>query len=156
MPDIEVGTNAYVDVAAASGYLAGRLYTDAWDNADETQRQTALIMATRAIDRLTLTGRPVDLEQPLAFPRKGRDWEQDGIPQGVQDATCEEALAILDRGNSERRRMQADGLTSFQIGTLSEVYATGQSGRSLVPHGLISIEARELIRPFVAGSVRIT
>ena len=151
MPDITVGTNSYVSVADADEYMASRLYADAWGSADATDKAKAIMMATRAIDRLLLAGRPADTEQELAFPRDG----QDDVPQAVVDATCEEALAILDRGNSERRRMQADGLTSFQIGTLSEVYATGQSGRSLVPHGLISVEARELMRAYTAGSVAI-
>lgn len=159
-PQITVGTNSYISHEDAAAYLSERLYTDAWDNATLVEQQTALIMATRAIDRLTLAGMPADDDQALAFPRTyraqdGTDVDSDDVPQAVADATVEEALALLDRGNSERRRMQADGLTSFQIGTLQEVYATGGSGRALVPHGLISVEARELLRPFIAGSVRI-
>lgn len=160
MPDIEVGTNSYISVADATEYLESRLYTDAWDNATDIDRATALIMATRAIDRLTLVGRPVDTEQPLAFPRVirsvyGGDETQTDVPDAVVQATIEEALALLDRGNSERRKLQADGVTSFQIGTLQEVYATGATGRSLKPGALLSFDARALMRPFIAGSVRI-
>lgn len=160
MPDIIVGENSYVALDTANTYMASRLFTDTWNAADDDDRESALIMATRAIDRLTLVGRPAVIDQTLAFPRTtraldGTDVDTDDIPQAVTDATCEEALALLDRGNNERRKLQSEGVTSFQIGTLSEAYATGQSGRSLVPRGLVSIEARELLSPYIARSVRI-
>lgn len=165
MPTIEVnGTthNVYADVSEADSYLSGRLYTDAWDDADEADKQAALITATRTIDRLTLVGRPADDDQALAFPRTiratdGSDVDTDDIPQAVADATVEEALALLDRGNSERRKLQADGVTSFQIGSLSESYANRsiRTGSPIKPQALASLEARELMRPWIAKSVRI-
>jgi len=73
----------------------------------------------------------------------------------VIDATCEEALARLARGNSERRNLQLEGVTAFRAGSLSETYATGKTGRSATPKGLMSIEARELLVPYLGGSVPI-
>jgi hypothetical protein len=93
---------------------------------------------------------------PAAVPTAIYGWlcESD-VPQAVLDAVCEEALALLDRGNSKRRKMQQEGVTSFGVGTLHETYATGRTGRSVNPNALISVEARELLTPYLAGSVRI-
>lgn len=77
------------------------------------------------------------------------------VPQAVKDAVCEEALALLDRGNSERRKLQQEGVTMFQAGSLREMYATGATKRSAQPNPIISVEARELLRPYLAGAVRI-
>ncbi len=162
---LTVGVDSYVDIAGADAYFAGRLYTDAWNTATPEQKEKALKQATRAIDRLPLIGRPVDLAQPLAFPRcylapgappserrfdlPAGWWCETEVPQAVKDATCEEALALLERGNSERRRLQQEGVTSMSLGGLSESYAPG-AGR-----GLISVEAQELMRPYIAGAVGI-
>ncbi|MFO7253134.1 MAG: hypothetical protein DIU60_020540, partial [Actinomycetes bacterium] len=137
---------AYVTLEEASTYFAARLHTAAWDNAGDEERQKALEMASRAIDRLPLVGRPTDLAQGRAFPRHP-DTE---VPQAVKDACCEEALALLDRGDSERRRLQAEGVVSVTIGSLSETYRTASSW-----YGLLSQEARELLRPWLLGAVPI-
>lgn len=163
---IVVGTDAYIDITGADTYFAGRLYADAWTNATDTDKEKALKQATKTIDRQPLKGRPVDLSQPLAFPRcylaPGAPlsqyrfdllpgwWCETEVPQAVKNATCEEALALLERGNSQRRKLQQEGVQSASIGNLSETYAPG-SGR-----GLISQEAKELLRPYLAGAVGIT
>ena len=77
------------------------------------------------------------------------------VPQRVLDAICEEALALLDRGNSQRRRLQQEGVTAFRAGSIQETYATGATRRSAGPNPIISVEARELLRPYLAGAVRI-
>ena len=137
---------AYVTIEEADTYFQGRLHAEAWENAEPVKRQAALVSATRAIDRLTLAGRKTDPDQPLAFPRHP-DTE---VPQAVKDACCEEALALLVRGDSQRRKLQAEGVTSVTIGSLSETYAAGGRGRSFV-----CPEARELLRPWLLGAVRI-
>lgn len=163
---IIVGTDAYIDIAGADAYFAGRLYSDAWTNATDIDKEKALKQATKAVDRQPFKGRPVYLDQPLAFPRcyltPGTPpsqyrfdllpgwWCETGVPQAVKDACCEEALALLERGNSQRRKLQQEGVLSVNIGNLSENYALG-SGR-----GLLSQEAKELLRPYLAGAVGIT
>lgn len=163
---LTVGQDSYIDTAGADEYFAGRLYSDAWTNATESDKEKALKQATRIIDRQPLKGRPVYLGQPLAFPRcylaPGAPpsqyrfdllpgwWCETEVPQAVKDACCEEALALLERGNSQRRKLQQEGVQSAGIGNLSETYAPG-SGR-----GLLSQEAKELLRPYLAGAVQIT
>lgn len=163
---ITVGVDSYIDIAGADAYFAGRLYSDTWTNATNIDKEKALKQATKAIDRQPLKGRPVDLSQALAFPRcylspdapplqyrldLPAGWRcESEPPQAVVYACCEEALALLERGNSQRRKLQQEGVRSVSIGSLSETYAPG-SGR-----GLLSQEAKELLRPYLAGAVQIT
>jgi hypothetical protein len=62
---------------------------------------------------------------------------------------CEEALAILDIGNEVRLKLQKQGVKNASFGKASETY----SGNSI---RLLSQEARELLKPYLAGLVVIT
>lgn len=139
-------TTTYVTTEEAAAYFAGRLHVEVWTSASDSEKSAALAMATRAIDRLTLKGQKADSAQTLAFPR----YPDEQAPQAVKDACCEEALALLERGNSQRRKLQAEGVQSFTLGSMSETYVPG-GGK-----GLISQEARELLRPWLLGAVNIT
>ncbi len=150
---ITVGENSYIDVEEASGYFAGRLHAESWTGADDSTKEAALKQATRAIDRQLFKGRKADLAQTLAFPR----YPDEEAPDIVKDACCEEALALLERGNSQRGKLQAEGVTSITIGSVSETYADGISGGSgALGRGLLSQEARELLRPWLLGAANIT
>lgn len=142
-------TTAYLTTEEAAVYFAGRLHVDPWINAGDAEKTAALAMATRAIDRLTLKSRKADPAQALAFPR----YPDEEIPQAVKDACCEEALALIERGNSQRRKLQAEGVISTTVGNVSETYAEGGGAAA---RGLLSLEARELLRPWLLGAVNIT
>jgi hypothetical protein len=163
---VDVGTDSYVTLAEANTYLGGRLYTSAWDSAVDADREKALKMATRAIDRQALTGVPksvaqrLDQAQALAFPRcyptgPSKYACETEVPQAVKDAQVEEALALLDRGNSKRRQLQQEGVLGFGIGKVRETFAAGQTGKTVRPPPLISPEARELLAPYLLRSVSI-
>ena len=157
--------SSYVTLDEAATYLAGRLYTDEWTQATATQRTAALAMAQREIDALPLIGVRATTTQMDAFPRcytiradrynglEGTAIDTASVvdtvvPQCVKDAVCEEALALLKYGDSERMRLQEQGVTAASRGDLHETYA---------PHtGLISPAARGLLRPWVLGVVSLT
>ena len=151
MADPEETTTAYVTKEEAEIYFTSRLHVDPWLDASDSDKQAALAMATRAIDRLTLKGRKAALGQSLAFPRH----PDTDVPVAVKDACCEEALALLGRGNSQRRKLQAEGITSITLGSLSETYAPGAGGSGAAGRGLLSQEAKELLRPWLLGGVNI-
>lgn len=136
----------YCTVEYANEYFSGRLHSEVWEQANEADKEKALRQATRAIDRQPLKGRKNDPAQVLAFPR----YPETEIPEVVKEACCEEALALLERGNSQRRKLQQEGVQSFTLGSISETFAPG-SGR-----GLLSQEAKELLRPWLLGAVNIT
>lgn len=152
-----VGETSYVDVATASAYLADHIDGAAWTAASEEQKAAALVSATRAIDRLPLRGAPVDADQHLAFPRRertGYGWSvQSAVPQAVLDATCEEALALLDGERRQRQQLQAEGVASFSLGSLSESYRAGATGSA--SDGVVSQAARQLLRPYIARTFRL-
>jgi len=143
---ITVGENSYIDIEEANEYFAGRLHAESWGQADSETKEKALKQATKIIDRQLLRGRKTNPEQELAFPRHP-DTE---VPEAVKEACCEEALALLERGNSQRRKLQQEGVQSFTLGNMSETYTAG-AGR-----GLLSQEAKELLRPWLLGGVFIT
>jgi len=139
-------SESYCTIEYADEYFKNRLHAESWSGADSSTKEKALKQATRAIDRQRLNGNKTDPSQPLAFPR----YPDTEIPEAVKEACCEEALALLERGNSQRRKLQQEGVQSFSLGNMSETYAPG-AGR-----GLLSQEAKELLRPWLIGAVMIT
>ena len=143
---ITVGENSYIDIEEANEYFAGRLHAERWGETSDADKEKALRQATKEIDRQLLKGRKATDTQELAFPR----YPDTEIPEAVKEACCEIALALLERGNSQRRKLQQEGVQSLSLGNMSETYAPG-AGR-----GLISQEAKELLRPWLLGGVNIT
>lgn len=139
-------SESYCTIEYADEYFKNRLHAESWGETSEADKEKALKQATRAIDRQLLTGRKTNPEQELAFPR----YPDTEVPEAVKEACCEEALAILERGNSQRRKLQQEGVQSFTLGNMSETYAPG-GGR-----GLLSQEAKELLRLWLLGAVNIT
>jgi hypothetical protein len=142
---ITVGENSYIDIEEANEYFKNRLHAESWGQADDETKEKALRQATKTIDRQPLRGRKTETGQALAFPR----YPDTEIPEVVKEACCEEALALLERGNSQRRKLQQEGVQSFTLGNMSETYAPG-SGK-----GLLSQEAKELLRPWLLKAVNI-
>jgi len=143
---ITVGENSYINIDGADEYFSGRLHAESWGQADDSTKEKALKQATKIIDRQRLNGRKTNPSQPLAFPR----YPDAETPQNVKEACCEEALAILESGNSQRRKLQQEGVQSFSLGNMSETYAPG-AGK-----GILSQEAKELLQPWLLGGVFIT
>lgn len=140
----EVPTStAYIDLLDANTYFSQRLHTEDWDYASDADRTKALIMATKAIDRLNFNGDKADEDQEHEFPR-GTDTS---IPQQVQDACCELALSLLSG---------IDPDLEFQnLGLLNQGYANVRSTydrRRTAPHiaaGIPSVAAWRLLLPFL-------
>ena len=139
-------SGSYCTIEYANEYFENRLHAESWSGTDSETKEKALQQATKAIDRQPLSGRKADTTQTLAFPRHP-DAE---IPEAVKEACCEEALALLERGNNQRRKLQQEGVQSLSLGNMSETYITG-AGK-----GLLSQEAKELLRPWLLGAVNVT
>lgn len=91
---------AYLTVAEANTYFASRLHKLAWDEATSNSKGIALAEATERIDRLRFAGWPVDSEQVNEFPRyydyvDGAEGTET-VPEDIEKATAEVALALLD------------------------------------------------------------
>jgi hypothetical protein len=156
---------AYITPALATVYFATRLYAEKWTASTAAEKLAALTMAQQAVDAQPYVGVRATTTQTDAFPRcytvrsdRYNGWEGSTldmdvytgttVPQCVKDATCEEALALLRFGDSERIRLQGQGVTSASRGDLHETYSPR--------NGLISPEARALLRPWMMGVVPLT
>lgn len=152
MANLIIGENSYIGVEDAETYFLNRLYSDIWDNSISTDKEKALIMATKKIDSLRLKGIKADTSKKLQFPRALYSYQfnkwiiESDVEQCIKDAVCEEALVLL-KGIPKRVELQNQGVKSMSIGNVSETYAVSNS------NNLISIEARELMKFYIAGSV---
>lgn len=134
----------YGSIAGANIYFdTQRLNSLPWDDALANDRQKALIMATRAIDRLNFAGEKADEDQTLQFPR-GDDTV---VPLDIELAAYECALKFLD-GVDMQDEIESIGVTSnVYLGTHSTY------DESFVPEyvraGIPSAEAWIHLKPYL-------
>lgn len=68
------------------------------------------------------------------------------IDSEIKEATIEQAY-FLSKGGSTRSQMQADGVTSYRIGDLSETFSDKLVGSNIVK---LSSEAEQLLRGYIS------
>lgn len=146
---LTVGTDTYISVTDADTYFGNRLYSTAWTGADSGDKEKALRMAAKALDREAYAGTVTSQTQAMAWPRSGvldlagREIDGATVPTAVIDAQCELALAYLtddptqDDGTRGVRRMVADTVT---------MEYDGRAPVRRLPDFVFS-----LIRPFLAS-----
>ncbi len=133
----------YISIVDAQTYFDAHLNTEAWDNADTSDRTAGLTMATEAIDRLNYLGQKTDSAQENQFPRDA-DTE---VPDDIQKACAELALSLLDGVDPE--------LEFEQLNMVSQGYANVRSTYNRdtpPPHvvaGIVSITAWRYIKPYL-------
>jgi hypothetical protein len=153
---IVVGQNSYITLTEANNYFTDKLYADGWNSATTVTKEIALKEACKRMNRLAFKGEKTDNVQLLAFPRVmpvlnrigviGFNSDT-GIPEAVKSAQCEEALALIVHGNSARTKAQEQNVIRVNFGSVSEEYRAARK--------LLSGEALELLKPFLAGVVSI-
>ncbi len=145
--------NSYVTLDEAESYFVERWRSNAWSDANDADKEKALLTACRHLERLRYwegnRSAFTDPRQRLCFPRV-IDTDIAGayvVPQAVKDAQCEEALALLSTGaeHERRRALQASGVKSFAVDGLSESYDSGADR-----HVLLSAEARSLLSGYLS------
>ena len=119
---------AYVSRPDAEIYFYNRLWSGAWEESTDRDKEKALITATKAILNLSL----MTLET---------------IPQDLKDASCEIAIALLDGIDPEKE---------FEnLSMISQGYANIRStyDRTIrqehIESGVVSIKAWQLIKPYL-------
>ena len=166
MPDVAVtvGVDSYVTFDEAEAFAAGIYGANAWAGLSDADKARCLITAARSIDALMLKGRKLSSDQRMEFPRviiehapawselyEGADTDE-VVPQSVKDAQVLEAVSIASSGggDSQRARLQREGVTSISIGSLSESYGgVAATGR------LRSDEAHKLMGRWILSGVRM-
>ena len=166
--------NSYVDAEEADAYFATRLNVDAWDDAETDEKEKALIMAARMIDRLTfkyvranaLIENGVAVIQALAFPRIGSKqneshilYDDEGeviIPQPIKDAQCEQALFILQNPSSgDLYTLRQQGIASQSIGDASITFDRGAAQAATPQAANLCIEAQAILQTWRETIVRV-
>jgi hypothetical protein len=161
-----VSEEAYVLVSDANIYFAGDPRATAFLALTTAEKIWYLKRATKTIDGLPLRGRKYlrDGTQARQFPREYREGydmnESTGlaeVPQAIEDACCEEALALYlfyaDTDRSERKTMKEDGVKSYSLGG---DYSENLGGSNSDKHnGLLSSEAYNLLSKHIARSFPI-
>lgn len=136
-------TNSYIDVSGADNYFSTRLNSDIWDDSTNTDKQKALIEATRLIDNLNFEGTKHTTAQTLQFPR-GDDTV---IPNDIKIATCELAISLLDDIDLDEEvnalRVESDGYSSVKATYNSNIASDH------VRSGIVSIRAWNKLLPYL-------
>lgn len=162
---ITVNENTYISLDDAEEYFKTRLNNSVWEEATNTQKKKALVTATRHIDYHSFIGRKVDPDQPLKFPRvftkkispfyKYDDkLDSDSLPQELLDATCEEAIALLSKDNKTEKKLRS-GIESESIEDTSRSYNTDVMKSVRNGRGIVSPEAKSLLRGFIKSTARL-
>ena len=94
--------NSYLTVAEGDTFAGQALGDIAWNNTtEETDKEKALVSATRWLDTLDYVGSKCDAKQPLKWPRNGAacgDYSYgcaDGAPPQIEQATFAVANVLL-------------------------------------------------------------
>ena len=154
-----VGTDTYITLADAETYILAHVLSTkrtAWAALSDSDKEILLMEAAQTIDSMPLQGERLTEAQKMEFPRVKYSnvrelWPSARISYDVPDAVKYAQVEIaVDAagGTSDRIEMQRQGVKSYSISKLSETFTGG--AQSIVSH-----KAREFLKGWMAGSVRI-
>jgi len=116
-------SNTYCTLVEADSYHETRLHNEDWTDANDTNKNAALVWATRLLDEMVdWVGTKYTTAQALRWPRSGaynldnEDYDYDTIPQWLKNATAEFAMYLL----SEDRQAE-DDMMGFKEITLDVI-----------------------------------
>jgi len=154
----------YGTLVEAGNYFSTRLHTSAWDDSSITDRQKAMFMATRYIDRLNYKGlkatvytlleadedatdeaiRAAEASQELEFPRDA----DTTVPTDIKTACFEIALALLD-GVDPDAELENLGIETHSYAGVKTAYNRDQQPIEHLIHGIPSPLAWRYLKPFL-------
>jgi len=119
--------NTYATLQEAKLYCTNNLYTAEWDAATDSQRESALIMATRLLDadKWPWKGSAASATQALCWPRSGMTGrtgfpiQSDVLPQELKDAVSEFAKQLVASDRTGDNDPVRQGITSVKAGSVS-------------------------------------
>lgn len=153
--------NSYVTLVEADTYHEGVLYSEAWDDATDDEKNRALVTATSMLDVwFEWFGDATTLTQRLFWPRRGvlkpgvsdgqiqsavvNDWhepyghllDQDVVPDLIKEATSELARNLLIEDRTADSETQTQGLKSLKAGPVALEF-TGSGGAKPIPDAVM-------------------
>lgn len=165
-----LNSNSYIDVTQANSFIKTATFRfDAWSSLSGSQKQAALIMATRVIDSFTYSGHRFNTDQLLEFPREfkslypwnrtnsstlSQDVVQRRMRQDVQQATAIQAAKIAeDRGFDPNACRIAAGITGWSeaVGPIRESVQYGKSNRAASNRSRLDPDAFALLQEWMTS-----
>jgi len=141
----------YILVEEADTYISSnKLRRSSWDAATDEDKEIAITMATRAIDKLAYREEKYDSSQENQFPR-GTDTT---VPQDILDACAELAFAFID-GRDQEAEFDNIVVLSKNFGPVSNT--SKENGlKSHIAAGIPSYAAWVLLLPYLRDIRYIT
>jgi hypothetical protein len=151
---LEERVNSYVSYDEAEEYFETRIDSAAWHNADDEDRESALVTATLIIDENQFIGVAVSSEQSLAWPRSGATYfdpkygayltpSEEEIPQRIKLGTLELAYQLLSNENLLDQKTQT--FEKISIGSITIEDTNNDVTRTSITPAL----TRKFIRPLL-------
>lgn len=118
--------NTYSTLAEAESYFEKTLYPGSWATGSITNKNIALVMATRLLDeQIAWDGLPTDDTQALQWPREyvtqrnnSEDYyDNDELPNWLKEATAEFAKFLL--GEDTTTTNDLSDFTSLEVGPIT-------------------------------------
>ncbi len=152
---LQQGENCYVSLDEAETYFETRIDAGAWLNADDEDKESALVTATLILDENQFIGVAVSSDQSLGWPREGATfvdpklgWEitfaEDEIPDRVKKAVYEQAYHLLANENLLDNKSQ--NFEEISIGSIS----IKDTNRDTTRTPMVNPLAKKLIKPLLA------
>lgn len=122
--------NTYCTLAEAETYHDSRVEHESWADANNDEKNKALLMATRLLDDLyEWAGFPTNEDQALQWPRNAvmdrHNWNSidiDTIPERLKQAQAEFAAQLLAEDRSLDYDVERYGLNSLRAGPVSMAF----------------------------------
>lgn len=125
--------NVYATLAQADAYHEAHMHGGAWRSALVEDKHRALLTATRLLDQhLVWAGAAASATQRLAWPRTGlldpnrNVLSSTAIPERLAEACAELARQILEEDRTADSEIEAKGLTSLSVGSISMTFKSAQ------------------------------
>jgi hypothetical protein len=151
---LEQGVNCYVFYEEAEDYFETRIDSGSWHNADEEDRESALVTATMIIDENQFIGVAVSSEQSLSWPRTNATYlepklgayislSSDNIPDRIKKATFETAYQLLSNENLLEQKTQT--FEKISIGSIT----IEDSNNDVTRTSIVPTLARKFLKPLL-------
>lgn len=152
---ITVGTNGYITVANATTYFSSSLRSASWAAISDSDKEKALITATRMLDRQVWAGSKTSDAQALQWPRSGvtdaygNEVSSASVPSQIIDANCELALALYTNSSVETDKNTSTNAKYIKAGSAAIAFFRPLRG------GRFPTIIQELVGQFLTSAAAI-
>ena len=140
----------YQTISEVQTYMDGRLGSDAWDLASNSDRTKAATMSTNIINQLNFRGEKTESTQVNEFPRD----EDTTVPPNILKADSEIILKLLD-GVDADQELENQALISQGMASMRATYDRSVSPPYILA-GVPSVVAWKYLLPYLHDGQSIT